>query len=128
MKSDPAKIAVVTGGHNYDVVNFNLLFRSLEGIDAYIQHMDDFTASPEEVRDSYNAVLFYTMLMDNPRDEGAPGYAGLPRTVLDHLGQTKQGIFMLHHAILAYPQYGVRNLSSRKYIPEDPGIFRRWPD
>ena len=109
MKSSPVKTAVIIGGHPYDVVNFNLLFRSLEGIDAYIQHMDDFASSPEEVRDSYETVLFYTMLMDGPSDEGIPGYAGKPLTAIEHFGETQQGIFLLHHAILAYPQYAKWN-------------------
>jgi len=99
-----AKTAVVTGGHEYDVVKLHLLFRGLDGIDAYIQHMDDFASSPEEVRDSYDAVVFYTMLMEGPHEEGLPGYAGKPKAAVEHLGATSQGIIMLHHAILAYPQ------------------------
>ena len=45
------RLAVVTGGHPYDVLHFHTLFRSLPGVDAYIQHMDDFTTTPEPVRD-----------------------------------------------------------------------------
>ena len=39
------KVAVVTGGHRFDVPNFHGLFRKLEGVDAYIQSLEDF-ASP----------------------------------------------------------------------------------
>lgn len=99
--------AVVTGGHGFDVLNFHRLFRSLEGVDAYIQHMDDFASSPEHVRDSYDVVLFYMMLMEGPSDEGLPGYAGKPQTALERLGETGQGVFVLHHALLAYPQWPV---------------------
>jgi hypothetical protein len=102
-------VAVVTGGHAFDVVNFHQLFRSLDGIDAYIQHMDDFAHSSEAVRDSYNAVLFYSMMVDMPTDGGLPGYAGKPKTMLEHLGETEQGIVILHHAILAYPQWPTWN-------------------
>ena len=104
-KAGEIKIAVVTGGHSFDVLNFHRLFRCLKGVDTYIQHMDDFASSPQEVRDSYDAVLFYTMLREGPTDEGMPWYAGQPKTALEHLGDTEQGIFMLHHAILAYPQW-----------------------
>jgi type 1 glutamine amidotransferase len=101
------KTAVVTGGHAYDVPNFHKLFRSLKGIDAYIQPMDDFASSPEEVRDSYDVVLFYIMLIEGPQDEGLPWYAGKPKAALEHLGEEEQGIVVLHHAILAYPQWPV---------------------
>jgi uncharacterized protein len=105
--TSPVKTAVITGGHAYDVPNFHLLFRALPGIDAYIQHMNDFASSPEDVRDSYDAVLFYTMFMDEPIDEGLPWHAGKPLTALQRLGATGQGIVVLHHAILAYPRWPV---------------------
>ena len=107
METAPVTTAVVTGGHSYDVINFRRLFSSLDGIDAHVQHMDDFATSPEEVRDSYDAVVFYHMLMDGPQDKDLPGYKGKPKTVLEHLGETQQGVFVLHHALLAYPQWHV---------------------
>ena len=95
----PVKTAVVTGGHPFDVVNFHHLFQELAGVRAYVQHMDDFASSSEQERDSYECVVFYTMLRETPDDAG-PGYAGKPRTALEHLGETGQGILLLHHAIL----------------------------
>lgn len=92
------KVAVVTGGHPYDVPNFHGLFRSLVGADAYIQHMEDFATTPEAVRDQYDVVLFYHMVMPTPP-------AGPFKAVLEHLGATRQGIVVLHHALLAYPQW-----------------------
>jgi len=101
------KTAVITGGHSFDVVNFHALFRRLEGVNATIQHLDDFASSPEEVRDSYDVALFYFMPTEAPIDEGLPWYAGKPKTALEHLGETGQGIVLLHHAILAYSQWPV---------------------
>ncbi len=106
-EADPIRLAVVTGGHPYDVLGFHRLFGDLEGVEAYIQHMDDFTSSSDEVRGGYDVVLFYIMLMDTPQDEGAAWYQDKPKTVLESLGQTEQGICILHHAILAYPQWEV---------------------
>ena len=103
------RVAVITGGHSYDVPNFHGLFRELEGCEAYIQHMDDFASSSETGRDSYDVVLFYIMLMKGPTDEGIPWYSSKPKTALKHLGATKQGIFVLHHAILAYPEWDAWN-------------------
>lgn len=99
------KIAVITGGHPFDVQPFRQLFRALPGIDAYIQHTDEFVSESEAVRDSYDAFVFYSMFKETPTDDGVPWYAGTPKTALDRLGQTKQGIVLLHHALLAYPDW-----------------------
>jgi uncharacterized protein len=90
------RLAVVTGGHPYDVLNFNRLFRTLADVDAYIQHMEDFVTTPEDVRDQYDVVLFYQML--GPINDPA-------KAALGHLGATKQGLVVLHHTMMAYPQW-----------------------
>ncbi len=98
--------AVVTGGHSYDVPNFHRLFRAMDGVDAYVQPMDDFAASPEAVREAYDAVVFYTMLRGLPQTkEELAWWQGDHRAALEHLGTTPQGIVMLHHAILGYPEW-----------------------
>jgi hypothetical protein len=101
----PVTCAVITGGHSYDVPGFHRLFRGLPGVDAYIQHMDDFASSGRTLRQGYDVVVFYNMLLDGPTDEGLPWYAGQPRTALDQSGETTQGLFILHHALLAYPRW-----------------------
>lgn len=120
--SDLIKTAVITGGHAFDVIGFTQLFRALGGssssencqrvscpqeirVDAYIQHIDDFASSPQEVRDSYEAIVFYLFMQETPVDEGRPWYAGKPRKVLEYLGETAQGIVILHHALLAYREW-----------------------
>jgi uncharacterized protein len=100
------KIAVVTGGHSYEVVPFHALFRALPEVDAYIQHIDDFSSSPPEVRDGYDAVVFYIMPPGAPTDK-SPWFSGKPKSAFEHLGETTQGIVLLHHAILAYPDWPV---------------------
>lgn len=107
MSDKPIRTAVITGGHSFNVVDFYHLFRQLEGIDAYLQHMDDFASSSATVRNSYDVLLFYTMLLDGPTDDDLPWYAGKPRSALEQLGQTEQGIFMLHHSILAYREWPI---------------------
>ena len=106
-----AKVVVLTGGHGYDVPNFQKLFQSLEGIQATLQTMDQFVASPADVRDGYDAVLFYHMLMPTPKDKA--------KEALEHLGSTEQGILVLHHALLAYPQWlvwtEIMGIADRKF-------------
>ncbi len=109
IKNKPLDIAVVTGAKSHDVINFHKLFGDLAGINTYIQHIDDFASTPEKVRDGYDAVLFYFMMPDGPTDDGLPGYCGKPKSAIERLGQTDQGIVVLHHALLAYPQWSVWN-------------------
>jgi uncharacterized protein len=99
----PEKIAlaVITGGHPFDVPAFNQLFRSIEGVDTYIQNMEDFVADWGEVRKKYHAVLFYNFHQQTPQGD-EPWPLGPMKNVLDELGETEQGIFVLHHAIEAF--------------------------
>ncbi len=119
------KIAVVTGGHSFEVQPFHQLFGSLPGIEAYIQHTSEFTSEPAEVRDSYAAVVFYSMFRDTPSDE-APWYEGKPKSALEHLGSSGQGIVILHHALLAYLDWplwdeivGIQGRAMRSYHPNE---------
>jgi hypothetical protein len=100
--NDTLDIAVVTGGHPYEVRAFDTFWKAMPGINAVVQNIDDFTASPEEVRDSYAAVVFFFMPAGDPEEDDAPWFAGNPKAALEHLGATNQGIVVLHHAILAY--------------------------
>jgi uncharacterized protein len=96
-KRNLLKVAVVTGGHPYDVINFHELFRALPGLDAYIQHMEDYIHTPVPVRDQYDAVVFYHMLM--------PGPEGGIKAALERVGSTEYGIVVMHHALLAHPEW-----------------------
>ena len=99
-------IAVITGAHPFDVPNFYRLFRELEGADAYVQHMENFASSRPPVRDAYDAVVFYGMPKPTPSDEGSPWFEGRPKAAIERLPEGGQGIVVLHHAILAYPDWG----------------------
>ena len=109
MQTEPINAAVITGGHTYDVINFHKLFQSLDEVNGYIQHIDDFASSPEAVRDNYDVLVFYIMMREGPSDEGLPGYRGRPKRALQRVGQTGQGIVILHHGLLAYPQWPLWN-------------------
>ncbi len=123
--SAPVKTAVVTGGHGFDFVKFHNLFHGLDGVEPYVQHMDDFASAKEDVRASYDTVVFYAMFKEGPNDAGQPWYAGRPGAVLERLGETQQGILILHHAILAYPEWplwgeliGMRDRSFDYYVDQ----------
>jgi len=100
-------VAVITGGKAHGVLGFHELFHSIARINSNIQHIDDFTSSSEAVRECYDVVLFCFMMLEGPADEGLPGYCGQPKTATAYLGQTGQGIVLLHHALLAYPRWSI---------------------
>jgi hypothetical protein len=96
------RVAVVTGGHSFDVPGFQTLVKGLKECEPVIQHLDDFASSPRSVRQGYDAILFYFMPLSGPTDDGGEWFRGKPATSIGDLGSTKQGILVLHHAILAY--------------------------
>jgi len=120
----PIRVAVVTGHHPFDVPEFHGLFRRLAGVDAYIQHLEDFVSASPETRAGYDCVLFYNMHMETPGAE-TDWWDKSTLPVLERLGETSQGILLLHHAILAYRQWplwaeivGIPDRRFRSYHPE----------
>ncbi len=99
--NDLIKTAVITGRHSFDVPGFHAAFRSMPGIDAYVQSLDDFVADAGHVREQYDALVFFHMYMETPE--------GRIREVYETLGESDQGIVVMHHAILAYPQWDLWN-------------------
>lgn len=95
---DKIKTAVITGEHPFDVPAFHAAFRSMPEIDFYPQHMEEFAADFGQRRADYDALLFFNFHQDTPGDETT-------RAALEALGESEQGIFILHHGLLAYPQW-----------------------
>ncbi|MBX7257187.1 MAG: ThuA domain-containing protein [Candidatus Hydrogenedentes bacterium] len=115
----PIRVALVTGGHPFDVPALHNLFRSLTRVDFYPQHMEDFAADVGSVRDTYDVVVFYHMLKETPTGDET-WYAQPIKAAVESLGDTPQGLLLLHHAIVAYPEWEVwRNLSGL-----DPRTFQ----
>ena len=98
-------VAVVTGGHAYDVIGMRDLFAGFSGIKTYVQSLDDFASSVDAVRTAYDCVVFYNFQQETPDDEKCSWYTGMHRTILDELAGNEQGIVFLHHGLLAYPDW-----------------------
>ena len=107
-RDGPLRVALVTGGHAFDVPNFYQLFRQLPGIDAYPQHIEHFASSTAEVRDAYDAAVFYGMDRGVPEDDG-PHFAGKPKAAIERLVERGQGVVVLHHALLAWEKWDLWN-------------------
>lgn len=93
------KLAVVTGAHPFDVPGFHELFRGHPDIDPYLQDLENWVHDWGQVRRQYDVTLFYNMHMDMP--------AGPIREALEELPMRPQGVFILHHALLAWPNLPV---------------------
>lgn len=100
----PIRLAVITGHHPYDVLGFQDLFRSIPDVTFYIQHLEAYATSPSAVRAQYDVVLFYNMHFDTPTKKD-PWYELGTREAIEQLGEPNQGIFVMHHAIVAFPDW-----------------------
>jgi len=100
--TDKIKVAVVTGRHPYDVPSFQAVFRSMPEIDFYPQHMEDFVF--DEARKQYGVVVFYNSHTATPGNGQNWGDREMYASIKE-LGETEQGIFILHHAIVAWPKW-----------------------
>ena len=125
--NDPVMTAVITGGHNFDVPAFTNLFRTLPGIDAYPQSLENFAADFAGVRDKYDALVFYNMHREPPTDAA--------RAAIEALGAGKQGLVFLHHGLLAFRHWplmarivGIRDRSSKPYHGETVPVQITDPD
>lgn len=95
-----AKVAVVEGWHPFDAPKWIKLWNSLEGIEAYPQVIENWAVDVGACRKDYDAVVFYNM---NMQMEGMAFREHVEKAI-EELGETEQGIVMLHHAILAFPE------------------------
>ena len=102
LSTDKTKAAVITGHHSFDVPGFYGLFRSIPDIDFYMQSLDDFSADAGRVRHEYDVLLFYNYHQETPGGD-TQWWEGKQAEVLQALGETSQGVFVMHHALLAFP-------------------------
>ena len=101
---DNTSVAVVTGRHPFDVPSFYTLFCQIPGIDFYPQNLEDFVADVGHVRQTYDVIVFYNFHQDTPKPDIEWGTTSTLEA-LEQLGETTQGIMVLHHALLAYKQW-----------------------
>lgn len=120
------KTAIITGAHEYDVVNFHRMFRELHGLDCYVQSLEDFATDPDGGWKRYDAVVFFNYHRQTPGSVGDE----LDSAIGDTLGgliSSGTGIVLLHHAILCYPDWPVwRDLSGiRDRTPAGSAVDQR---
>ncbi len=107
MSAPPRRLAVITGGHPFDVPRFHDLVRRITAPDliADVQHLDEFASLPASALQVYDAAVFYCFPLTGPVDDGQAWHAGRPREAITRLVEAGTGLVVLHHALLAYPQW-----------------------
>lgn len=94
-------VAVIIGGHAYDVPAFKRLFDSFEDVVAYPQDISNFSRASGVAPDTYDVLLFYNAGINTAESMDETWGTGTSAAV-EQIGQTKQGVVMLHHAIRSY--------------------------
>ena len=90
------KVAVLVENHPYDIVAFQDMLDAFEDCRCIVQPIDLFVQD-EKNRDSYQVVLWYNMNWNEPEAGSV-----LRRYMEEHIGQTSQGVVLLHHALLTF--------------------------
>lgn len=124
-KNAPIPVAVVTGQHPFDVPAFHAVFHSMTDVAFYPQHMEEFVSAGPKGRATYDVVVFYHCHKNTPGNETAWYEKDMLKT-LETLGETDQGIFLLHHGIVAFPEWdfwselsGIPNRKAEVHMAED---------
>lgn len=109
------KIAVVTGEHGFREKDFDAVFLSMKDIEFIRKDLDVFVDDTN--KEEYETVVFYNFHRPYPTDTQE-------KTILD-LTERGQGMVILHHAILAFPEWdaysemcGIDSRSDFGYYPK----------
>lgn len=98
-------VAVVTGKHTFDIPGFQQMFSSMSNMEFYLQDLENFVADVGKYNDKYDVVLFYNFHQQTPVVDERDGAMIL--NSINKLAENGQGIFVLHHAILAFPNWEI---------------------
>ncbi len=103
------KVAVIAGNHPFDVISFYDMFFKFNKIKSYIQNLEDFVFDVNNDKKKYDVIVFYNFHMsDNPATYQQDWLNKSFKTGIDKffkdIGETKCGIVILHHSLLAFPK------------------------
>jgi len=101
-KTDKIKVAVVIQGHPFDVPGFRDLFERMPDVDYYLQDLENWAVDAGKVWHEYDVHLFYNMHYWGRLATRGRQAEFAVRGAIDHLGETEQGLIVLHHALLSF--------------------------
>jgi len=98
------KVAILTGKHEYEVIQFHEMLRSLTEFEIYPQNLQDFVMDTPENRNSYSVIVFYNFHQSIPEDSN--NYVvQFTQTILPELESSGKGFIFLHHGLTAFPDW-----------------------
>ena len=108
-------IAVITGGHSYDSVNFVKMFQAYPDLlFDHLVHPDANGIYSSDSLEKYDALVFYDLYQDITDDQ--------KKAFIDMLNKGK-GLVFLHHSIASYQDWDefMSILGARYYL--EPGVY-----
>ena len=132
MTNGKIKTAVITGEHAYDVVGFQSMLRSLPEIEAYPQNTWDFVFDSARGPGTYDVLVFFNMHQSTPAEKDGKSEQGTSKQsggglkeILEGIRHDgERGIFLLHHALMAFPDWSLwRELIGMRQRGEIPVAF-----
>jgi hypothetical protein len=111
------KVAVLVEVHPFDIMNFQNMLWSFDDCECYVQPADLFVQDNEN-NGKYDVVLYYCMNLPTPAEDSF-----LRKYIEEKLGSTNQGILLLHHALLSFPNWDFWDDVSGMKIRCVDGIF-----
>jgi len=119
MSEKKLKVAVLVENHPYDVINFQKMLESFEDCECYVQPVDLFVRDEDNNKEKYDTVLYYNMNIPIP-EVGSP----LELYVKNEIGNTKQGVIFIHHALLNFWKWDTFTEICGLRVRGEDGIFK----
>lgn len=96
------RVGVLVENHPYDVIGFQKMLESFADCECYVQPVDLFVRDVDGNQLCYDTLVYYNIDCDAP-EEGSP----LRLYLENEAGKTRQGILVLHHALLNWREWDV---------------------
>jgi len=120
MQENKLKVCVLYDWHPFDPIEFNNVLNSMDEIEFYPTLFETFLYDYAGNMDQFDGLLFYNMTLGTPPpDEWNPNGRKKAADTLYRIGESGQGIVVLHHAILSHPDWSgwsdLVGISNRKF-------------
>jgi len=116
--SGKIQVAVLVENHPYDVVSFQKMLDSFSDCECYVQPVDLFVQD-EDNKSKYDTVLWYNINWNPPAQD-----SHLRKYMENEIGGTKQGIVLLHHALLNFQKWELYTEVSGVRLRGADGLFK----
>lgn len=108
--SGKLKIALILDMHPFDEIAIKHMFDAMEDIEVIPQLIENYKFDYAGNNIKYDGFIFYNMSLDTLRaDEIFIPEVKSPGDTIFKIGESGQGIIVLHHALLSFPDWSIWN-------------------